>query len=232
MNRLLETAGSSVGAKWVMALTGLGLVGFVIAHMLGNLQVFAGADALNAYAEKLQSLGPVLWAMRLGLLGMFGLHVWAALRVTAMNRRARPVPYARPPVTIVTSFAARTMIMSGVIVALFIVFHLLHLTLGVVHADAYKVAHATTLETPDVFGMVVAGFSNPVTVGVYVLAQLVLCMHISHGLSSAFHTLGITHPSLACLKSACLGRSVAAVIFVGNVSIPLAVFLGLVGGEG
>ena len=123
---------SSISTKTVMALTGLGLLGFVIAHMLGNLQVFAGREKLNAYAKTLQDLGPLLWVMRGGLLALFVTHVACALRVTMWNKAARPQPYvsAKPQRS---TYAGRTMLMSGLIVTAFVVYHLLHLTLGVTH---------------------------------------------------------------------------------------------------
>ena len=240
-----RTLKSSIGAKWVMALTGLGLLGFVIAHMAGNLQVFAGRDKLNAYAEGLQKLGPILWAARLGLLAMFAIHVVTALRVASANKAARPVPYAtlQPQVT---SYAARTMVMSGLIVLAFVVYHLAHFTFGWTNPDHFKaqemayavgsVADATrgaqgaplhSYMRHDVYEMVVRGFQVWWISALYVIAQAVLCLHISHGASSALQTLGVTHPALECLKDK-LGPAVAILIFLGNTSIPAAILLGLV----
>ncbi len=240
-----RTMNSSIGAKWVMALTGLGLVGFVIAHMVGNLQIFVGRDKLNHYAEMLKDLGPVLWAMRLGLLTMFVLHVATAIKVTAANRAARPVPYATTE-TQVTTYAARTMLMSGLIVLAFVLYHLAHFTLGWTNPDHFalheKVIAVGSVLDPalgtqgapfhdyhrhDVYAMVVAGFQIPLVAGIYVLAQAVLCLHISHGASSALHTLGVTHPALRLLKAK-LGFLLATLIFLGNCSIPVAILLGLV----
>ena len=227
-----RTMKSSIGAKWVMALTGLGLVGFVIAHMIGNLQVFAGPDKLNHYAETLQNLGPILWAMRLGLLAIFGLHVWTAFRLSSANKAARPVPYATMEPQ-VTSYAARTMLWSGLIVLAFLLYHLAHFTLGWTNPDHFnlheKVATAGALPTErhDVYAMVVAGFQVGWIAALYVVAQILLCLHISHGASSALHTLGCTHPALRGLKAK-LGPALATIIFLGNCSIPVAILLGLV----
>ncbi len=234
---LARTLRSSVGAKWLMALTGLGLLGFVIIHILGNLQVFLGREKLNHYAESLQQLGALLWVARIGLLTLFVVHVATAFRLSATNKAARPTPYAaaKPQVT---GYAARTMLMSGLIVLAFVVYHLAHLTFGWTNPDHFNLhehmvrtdgalASLGEYERHDVYGMVVAGFKLPAVAGLYVLAQALLCLHISHGASSALHTLGATHPALLGLKAR-LGPALAAVIFVGNCSIPVAVLAGWV----
>jgi succinate dehydrogenase / fumarate reductase cytochrome b subunit len=223
-----------------MALTGLGLVGFVIAHMLGNLQVFMGREKLNHYAQSLQDLGAVLWAMRIGLLTLFVVHVATAFKLAQANKAARPVAYvsAKPQVT---SYAARTMLMSGLIILAFVAYHLAHFTFGWTNPEHFKLHEtiAPIFDVPsmggsraevvrhDVYGMVVAGFQIPLVAGLYVVAQALLCLHISHGASSAFQTLGVTHPAFAWLKT-CFGKALAVVIFVGNCSIPLAVLAGWV----
>lgn len=222
--RVRKLASSSIGTKWIMGLTGLGLLGFVLMHMTGNMLVFGGREALNAYAKKLVDLGPLLWVARGVLLTMFVLHVATAMRLTRLNRAARPQPYARAPESAVTTYAARTMIMSGLIVLAFVVYHLLHFTLGVVQSGAIGAAH----DAHDVYGMVIAGFSNPVIALSYVVAQIVLAMHIAHGASSAFQTLGLTYPSLSFLKHG-FGKLVAGLILVGNLSIPLSILFGVIG---
>lgn len=215
---------SSIGSKTVMALTGLGLLGFVLAHMLGNLQIYAGPEKLNGYAKTLQDLGPLLWVMRGGVAALFLVHVLSAFSIVRANRAARPVPYVGREDQ-VTTYAASTMIYSGLVVLAFVVFHLLHLTLGVTHPDHY--ASRTATGGHDVYTMVVLGFRQAPVAIAYVVAQAILCLHLSHGASSAFQTLGVTHPRLAFLKAG-FGKAVAAVIFVGNVSIPLSVLAGLV----
>lgn len=225
MNRFRRTFSSSIGTKWVMALTGFGLLGFVLTHLAGNLLVFKGQDAINAYAKGLKDLGPGLWVLRAGLLGMFVLHVASAARLVALNKRARPVAYAsmKPQET---TYAARTMWMSGLIVLAFVIFHLAHLTFGLTHPDHYALQDAQGRH--DVYAMVVLGFQQWPVVVAYVAAQLLLGAHIAHGASSAFHTLGVTHPSLAFLKKGA-GKLLAALIVLGNVSIPAAILAGLVG---
>jgi succinate dehydrogenase / fumarate reductase cytochrome b subunit len=240
-----RTFRSSIGAKWLMALTGIALLLFVIAHMLGNLQVFAGRDKLNSYAEGLQHLGPLLWAARLGLLTIFVIHVVTAIRIANENKAARPVPYAtlEPQVT---SYAARTMVMSGFIVLAFVLYHLAHLTFGWTNPDHFKLQESVmavgsvadarlgaqgapfhSYMRHDVYGMVVAGYQVWWISGLYVVAQALLCLHISHGASSALQTLGVTHPAMKCVKDK-LGPAIAIVIFLGNTSIPAAILLGLV----
>lgn len=226
MNRLVRTMSSSIGAKWVMALTGLGLLGFVIAHMLGNLQLFLGQDAYNGYAHKLQSMGGLLWVARLGLLALLLAHVAAAVKVTRSNRAARPAPYATPQRSAVTSYAARTMFLTGLAVLAFVIFHLAHYTFGIVQPDSFSRDNLDLLGRPDAYGMMIAGFSNPLVAALYVVAHVPLCLHIGHGASSLFHTLGCTHPRFACLRDGCFGRAVGWGIFVLNSSMPLAVLLG------
>jgi succinate dehydrogenase / fumarate reductase, cytochrome b subunit len=237
MSRFTRALRSTIGTKVVMALTGLGLLLFTIAHMVGNLQVFAGPEKLNAYAKTLQDLGPVLWAMRIGLLAIFVVHVGSAWRIWRMNRAARPERYAvyRPNTS---SYASRTMMWSGLIVLAFIVYHLLHFTVGAVQPEYFHLpdwgeanaaapdAHARN----DVYRMVVLGFRSPVVALSYVVAQLLLGMHIWHGASSLFQTLGCVNPRIDLLKRAA-GPALAVVIVVGNCAIPLAVLLNLVGSD-
>ena len=240
-----RTFRSSIGAKWLMALTGLALLLFVIAHMLGNLQVFAGRDKLNAYAEGLQHLGPLLWVARIGLLTIFVIHVVTAVRIANANKAARPVPYAtlQPQVT---SYAARTMLMSGLIVLAFVAYHLAHFTFGWTNPAHFKMQEAVMAVGSvadarqgaqgapfheymrhDVYEMVVRGFQVWWISALYFVAQALLCIHISHGASSAMQTLGVTHPALKCLKDK-LGPAIAGLIFLGNTSIPVAIYLELV----
>ncbi|KAA3605766.1 MAG: succinate:quinone oxidoreductase [Planctomycetota bacterium] len=224
MNRLARTLQSSIGSKFLMSVTGILLLLFVIAHMLGNLQVFAGPDQLNAYAAKLQSLGPLLWVVRLGLLAIFVVHIGAAIRVTNSNRAARPVAYVYPG-SVQSTFAGRTMMMSGLIVLAFLIYHVLHFTVGTTNPDHFHLVDETGRH--DVYSMVVMGFSQWPIALVYVVANILVGVHISHGASSAFQTLGVTHPRLAFLKQG-FGPGIATLIVVGNLSMPLACLFGLV----
>ncbi len=162
MNIVINLFKSSLGKKYIMAVTGLALFVFVIGHLLGNLQIFLGRDAVNTYAAFLKSVPELLWGARLGLLAMVGLHIWAAIQLTVANRSARPIGYAdlRPSGA---SYASRTMIWSGLIVAAFIIYHLLHFTVGWVD-PSFKELEETLVDGTtrhDVYAMLIAGFSKP-----------------------------------------------------------------------
>lgn len=224
MDWLKRMLNSSIGMKWTMGLTGLALALFVLAHMLGNLQIYAGPDQLNSYAVHLRDLGPLLWLARIGLLVLFSAHIASAIRLTQLNRSARPVPYAvvTPQVS---GYAARSMLMGGLIVLGFVCYHLAHFTLGLTHPEQFALHDAQGRH--DVYAMVVLGFRQPLVAALYILAMVPLALHLSHGVSSAFQTLGVNHPKYQSLLHA-LGPAFASIIFIGNVSIPLAVLSGLI----
>ena len=212
---------SSLGLKIVMALTGLVLFGFVVGHMAGNLQVYLGREAFNAYAESLRTLGhgTLLWVVRAGLLLAALLHVWSAWRLTLLNRAARPVGY-REVEHRESTFASRTMRWTGVILLLFIVYHLLHFTFGPRAVHPHFVPG-------DAYHNFVTGFQNPLVSGFYVLAMIVLGFHLYHGAWSFLQTLGLSHPRYDHLRHA-FASFVTAVVVVGNISFPVAVLGGLV----
>jgi len=222
MKLIQQLFGTSLGKKFVMAATGLAMFLFVIVHMLGNLQVFLGAEALNRYAAFLKSVPELLWFARLGLLAMVVLHIYCAVKLALENRAARPVPYAAP-MPYQTSYAARTMVWSGFIVFAFIVYHLLHFTLGVV--DPTLLELTDNAGRHDVHKMVLMGFSNPWVSGFYVLAMGMLCMHLSHGVSSFLQSLGLRNQDWKpWIDRLAVGS--ALVVFIGNSSIPLAILMG------
>jgi succinate dehydrogenase / fumarate reductase, cytochrome b subunit len=227
MSWMTRTLGSSIGAKAVMAVTGLALIGFVIAHMLGNLLVFAGQSAFNDYAATLQSLGGLLWVARIGLLGAVALHIGSAVRLNLLNASARPVAYKMITPS-VSSYATRTMKYSGYILFAFIVYHLLHFTLGVTDPDAYALSETVDgVQRHNVYGMVIAGFKNPVVSISYIIAMVLLSMHLSHGISSLFQSLGINHPKYNGMIEK-VGPTAGALVALGFISIPAAVLAGLV----
>jgi succinate dehydrogenase / fumarate reductase cytochrome b subunit len=229
MNWLARFVGSSVGRKALVAVTGLGLLGFVIAHMLGNLQLFLGREALNAYAAQLKDLGGLLWLARGGLLLMFVVHVALALKLAAESKAARPVKYARPVGRVQANPATRMMVLTGSMVLLFVLYHLAHFTLGVAHPEH----HGVPLDAAgrhDVYAMVVAGFSQPLVSGLYIAAMALLGVHLHHGIASVFQSLGLNNSAYAPLLER-LGRSLAWILFLGNASMPIAVLTGLVGGQ-
>ena len=207
-----------------MAVTGLILSGFVVAHMLGNLQIFLGPAALNGYAEHLQEMPYLLWPARVILLATLILHMALAAQLTLENRKARPVAYAFKD-TVQASYASRTMMMSGIIIFLFIVYHLLHFTFGLTNPEYYGVADDQGRH--DVYAMVVMSFRDAPIAFTYILAMAVLCLHLSHGLRSFPQSLGFdTQKHAHAVDFFAWAFTVA--IFLGNCSIPAAVFLNLI----
>jgi len=210
---------SSVGRKLVMAVTGIVLFGFVVGHMIGNLQVYLGPAALNHYGEVLRELGHggAIWVVRAVLLAAVGLHVWAAVTLALENRAARPERYRRLRYA-ASDYASRTMIWSGPLLAAFVVYHLLHLTVGSVHHSFVP---------GDVYHNVVAGFRVWPVAAFYIACMLALGLHMYHGVWSMLQTLGLEHPRYNAWR-----RVVAAfftlVVVIGNISIPVAVLTGVV----
>lgn len=211
-----------VGKKVVMAVTGLVLVGFVLGHMAGNLQIYlpAGADgvyAIDRYGALLHASEELLWGARLVLLASVGLHIWSAIQLATAANAARPVRYVRHS-NLNSSYASRTMYWSGPIVGLFIVYHLLHFTTGTVHPD-YKYL--------SVHDNVVKGFSVWYASAFYIVAMSLLCLHLYHGVWSMFQSLGFNHPRYTP-RLQFGAKLFAFLIAAGNISIPLAVLTGLV----
>jgi succinate dehydrogenase / fumarate reductase cytochrome b subunit len=209
-----------VGKKAIMAVSGLVLFGFVIGHLLGNLQVFLGPEVLNAYGEFLRANPGLLWGTRIVVLAAVLMHIWAAISLTNARRAARPVAYKRWEARDST-YSSRTMMMSGPLVAVYIVYHLLHLTLGTVHPS---------FEEGDVYGNLVSGLANPVVAAAYIVAMVMLGLHLRHGMWSMFQSIGISHP-VHTPRLKALAALVAAAIVAGYISIPLAILAGVVGLE-
>ncbi|MCX7895760.1 MAG: succinate dehydrogenase cytochrome b subunit [Thermoanaerobaculum sp.] len=215
--RLFSFYSTTVGKKLVMAVTGLVLAIFVLGHMAGNLQIYLGAEQLNRYAQLLRVSMPLLWTVRLVLLACVVLHIVAAVQVTLQNWRSRPQKYAVAAYQ-EADIASRTMIWGGLVVAAFVVYHLLHLTLGTAHVD---------FRPHDVYHNVVAGFRVPLVSAFYIVANLLLALHLYHGLWSWFQTLGFSHPKYNRARRV-FATVYAVVIAVGNVSIPVSVLAGWV----
>ncbi|MGE0191726.1 MAG: succinate dehydrogenase cytochrome b subunit [Planctomycetota bacterium] len=224
MKWLLRGLSSSVGTKQVMALTGVGLLGFVLVHMLGNLQVFLGQEAYNAYAAKLKSLGGLLWVARGGLLALFVAHIACAIKLTLRNKAARPVPYAVSE-PLASTMASRSMVLSGLVILAFVVYHLLHFTLGVTDPEAFQLTDV--LGRHDVYSMFVLGFQKAPVAIAYVIAMLCLGLHLAHGIQSLFQTLGWNGPRYRPLTKA-IGLGLTGLIVAGNVAMPLAVLFGVI----
>ena len=215
---------STITAKFAMAFTGASLVAFVIAHMLGNLQIYLGQEALNAYAYKLKSMPALLWTARLGLLFVFVLHLAFAVYLLKVNREARPVGYVyRDPVE--SSFAARTMLLSGLVIFACVIYHLLHFTLGVTNPSVHQLVDSKGHH--DVYSMVVLSFQNIFVSAAYVVAMLFLGLHLSHAISSMIQTAGIVSSSSRVWVER-IGVAVAGLLMLGNISIPVSVLLGII----
>lgn len=215
---------SSVGRKAVVAVTGLLLVGFVVAHMLGNLQIFMGQEQLNWYAHKLQSTPLLLWPARFFLLAVVVLHIFFSIQLAIENKKARPISYAVKD-TVQASLASRTMVVSGILLTFFIIYHLLHFTFGLTHPEIFHLVDAKGRH--DVYAISVLSFQNWLLSGAYVVAMFFLCFHLSHGLASFPQSLGLNNDKYQpCLKR--MAKAVSAIIFIGNSSIPLSVFFGFV----
>jgi succinate dehydrogenase / fumarate reductase cytochrome b subunit len=217
MSHSVGFLGSTLGKKVLMAVTGIILFGFVLGHMLGNQQIYLGAERLNHYAELLQANQALLWAVRSVLLFCVAVHIVAAVQVWLRSRSARPVRYRvfKPPAV---DYAARTMVWSGPIIALFIIFHLLDLTVGSAHPSFVR---------GDVYHNVIESFSQPLVALVYVAANLLLAFHLYHGLWSLFQTIGWDHPRFGFVRRA-VAVLFAVLIGAGNIAIPIAVLTGVV----
>ena len=218
---------SSLGKKYLMAASGFVLFGFVIGHLAGNLQIFLGPEAINRYGHFLQSNPELIWPARIILVLMVGLHIWSAVKVSRENKAARPIGYAEyQPVG--SSYASRTMLMSGLIVLAFVIYHLLHFTVQAQYVNLTGrnfVDFVDPEKRHDIFRMMVVGFSNGWVSGFYIVGMGLLCLHLSHGISSMFQSIGWKNQAYGPLldKGA---RVAAGLIFLGYVSIPLAILLG------
>ena len=212
-----------LGKKVVMAVTGAILFGYVVAHLLGNLQIYsADHDKINRYAAVLHdpNMAPFLWGARVVLLAAVALHIVTATQLWLLNRSARPVRYFKKD-DVPASYAARTMIWSGPIIAAFVVFHILHLTVGSVLP-----LQELGPNQPNVRANVILGFQQPALAAAYIVAMLLLCLHLFHGVWSMFQSVGVSHPRYSVwLKR--LAAIAALSIAIGNISIPVAALAGL-----
>jgi succinate dehydrogenase / fumarate reductase cytochrome b subunit len=218
-NRAVSFWDSTNGKKVVMAVTGAILFAFVIGHLAGNLQIFEGREKLNAYGRFLHSIGELLWPVRIVLIISVVLHIIATVQLALRKKAARPVGYSRKE-AISSSYASRTMYWSGPIVLAFVIFHLLQFTAGYIHPESQFIEG-------DVYHNVVAGFQVWWVSVWYIFSISLLGLHLSHGISSMFQSLGLHHPKhTLALKSAAV--VIAVVIVLGFVSIPISVLLGFV----
>ena len=228
MNLLGALFNSSIGKKFLMAVTGLVLFGFVTGHLLGNLQIFLPPVKINAYAHLLESLGSVLWLIRLVLLVCLVIHVWIAIKLTLENRAARPQPYG-VQFTIRATLASRVMARTGIVVLAFVIYHLLDFTLRVQHpewsARTFALADGTLVR--DVHHMMVEGFSRTGISIFYIIAVGLLSYHLNHGIVSMVQTLGLKNEKwTASLER--FSNVYCWLYFLGNAAIPLSILGGFV----
>jgi succinate dehydrogenase / fumarate reductase cytochrome b subunit len=230
MNFLVKIWHSSLGKKYIMGISGFMLVFFIFTHMLGNLQIFAGPYWLNTYGQFLHERHEILWPARIALLTMVGLHIWSAFKLRAENRAARPVGYAGDAAPLAASYASRTVMMSGLVIAAFVIFHLLHYALAVRAVNLTGIDFSTLHDSagrPDLYLMMLLGFSKwPVAV-FYIIAVGLLSLHLSHGMRAMFQSVGWkwTFGGVSKLPDR-IARWTALVIFILYASIPTAVMCG------
>jgi succinate dehydrogenase / fumarate reductase, cytochrome b subunit len=225
MARVYSMWGSTVGKKIAMAASGLILIGFVVGHMIGNLKVYQGPEAFNHYAEGLRQFGEpffgtnqVLWIIRIVLLVSVLVHIVAATQLTLHSRKARTIGYRKYDNDLVFSYASRTMVWGGVIILLFIVYHIMHLTIGNVHPDFIP---------GNAYHNFIAGFrSVPVSIA-YIAVMIPLGFHLYHGFWSMLQTLGASNPQYNRYRRP-IAAGIAIIVVLGNISFPVAVLAGLV----
>lgn len=233
MNIITNVFKSSVGKKYVMAVSGAVLFFFVVGHLVGNLQFFLGREMINRYGNLLQSNPELIWPARLVLLTMVLLHIWSAVKISLENKAARPVGYAvYQPVG--STYASRTMLMGGGVVFFFIIYHLLHFTAQVQYlnltgqnfnAFLEPLPGQVPAERHDIYKMMIVGFRQPAVSAFYVFGLALLCLHLSHGASSMFQSLGLKNDAYRrCLDRA--AQVIAVLIFLGYTSIPVAILCG------
>ena len=216
---------SDVGMKWMMALTGIGLLGYILVHMIGNLKIFIGPEDLDHYAESLRTLlypifpkEGVLWLFRIGLSAMAIIHIWSATVLALRNRKARgSIRYEKKREYAAANYASRTMLWGGVLIALFVLYHLADLTIGSVNPDYVA---------GDVYNNVVYSFERWPVALFYIVTMFFLALHIYHGAWSLFQSLGMANPRYDVWRR-WLAVALALAILIGNSSIPIAVQLGI-----
>ncbi len=220
----MQLTQSSVGRKIIMAVTGIVLVAFVCVHLLGNSSIFVGADAINAYAQKLHSLGPFVWVFRLVMLGAFAIHIIFGIQLTLENKAATPDKNVQVR-RLKTGFGAETMVVSGLVLLAFVIYHLLHFTVRVTNPEIYVPLGDSGMV--DVFFMVVKGFSSALPVLIYLIGMGFLFLHVGHGFQSLFQTIGLSNDKSLPVMGL-LSKLVAVVLLLGYISIPLLIVFGCV----
>jgi succinate dehydrogenase / fumarate reductase cytochrome b subunit len=204
----------------LMAITGVALVLFIVSHLAGNLLVFAGPQALNAYAKGLRDYLPLLWTLRIGLIAAFIVHIAAGVRLSVLSRKARPQAYVKRK-NRVTTTAAQTMILSGLVVLSFLIYHLAHFTFRLTHPEFAQLGEY------DVYPMLIASFQSPWISGFYVVSILLLMMHLNHGMASFWQSLGVDsrrHATVMFIS----GPVLSTLLACGFIAIPVSIFFGFI----
>lgn len=215
---------TTVGLKQIVGLTGFLLAGFVLGHLLGNLQIFLGPDAINSYAANLKSLPGPLWTARVGLLAVLVAHLWGVFTLWKRNAKAREKDYnTRKPID--STLASRSMMLTGLVILFFVGYHLAHFTFGWTDPQNYHLVDDQGRH--DVYSMMALGFRQPLVSGLYIIAMGLLGLHLGHGVASLFQTAGIRTMQFRQWTDL-IGRGFALLIVIGNISIPLACLAGLV----
>jgi len=224
VDTVMSVLKTSVGRKLAMAFTGKLLLLFLLGHAIGNATFWVGA--INSYAAHLHALPSLVWVFRLGLFALLSLHIWQGIALTLENRAAGGGGYAVTAYRSAT-IASRTMIWSGLAIAGFLIYHLLHLTVQVLHPAAAAATHADALGRPDVHGMLVAGLHDFVTAAVYGVGMIALGLHLFHGIASSVQTFGLNGPrSFRWLERA--GVALALFVAAAFIAIPASILAGLV----
>lgn len=227
--RALTLIDTTIGKKALMAVSGIVLLGFVLAHMAGNLLVFAGPAAINGYADGLRTFPALLWVARGVLVAAVCAHIWAGVTLTRLNRGARGTGY-QVKRDLATTYAAKTMPIGGMVLLLFIGYHLAHLTFGVTIPGGMSeapLAGPGVKSGTDVYNNVVSSFQVVWIAGIYIVAQLALALHLYHGAWSLMQTLGLSHKRFNPLRRK-LAMGFAGLIAVGNIAIPTAIQAGFI----
>lgn len=235
MNSITSFFKSSLGKKYLMAATGLLLFLFLIGHLIGNLQIFGAPELINNYAHFLQSKPLLVWGARLSLLVIVGLHIASAAQLTVMNKEARPVGYDAPS-AYGSTWQSRYMLVSGLVILAFIVYHLAHFTVllpginGVGDFRKLEVTLPGGAKGRDVYAMMVLGFQVWWVTLFYLVAQGLLFIHLGHGLASMFQSLGFrNHVWWPRIEGFAKAASIA--IFIGYAIIPVSIYMRVVGRE-
>lgn len=234
MRAFREVWDSNVFQKWLMAITGLLLVGFLLGHLSGNLLVFMGPEQINEYAHGLRTMlhGVAIWIVRFGLLASFVLHVTSAIKLSRRNRAARPSAYNTVEHR-ASTLASRSMLYSGLLLLTYALYHLAHFTWGVVHAEHYAKTCTPTAECsgaeciPDVYSMIVSSFQVPLISVAYVVAMIMVGLHLNHAIASAFQTLGLRNQRFVPIVRT-VGPLLGILVAAGFSSVPLAILAGIV----